>query len=52
MARLPHFEPTEPFRSKFQYNNMMFMLAGYLVEKLTAARGRTPSGHGSSGRWG
>ena len=32
--RLAHFEPTEPLRSKFQYNNMMFMLAGYLVEKV------------------
>jgi CubicO group peptidase (beta-lactamase class C family) len=31
-ARLAHFEPTEPLRGKFQYNNMMFMLAGYLVE--------------------
>ena len=31
-ARLAHFEPTEPLRSKFQYNNMMFMVAGYLVE--------------------
>ncbi len=33
-ARLAHFEPTEPLRAKFQYNNMMFMLAGYLVEKV------------------
>ncbi len=33
-ARLAHFEATEPLRSKFQYNNMMFMLAGYLVEKV------------------
>jgi CubicO group peptidase (beta-lactamase class C family) len=32
--RLAHFEPTEPLRGKFQYNNMMFMLAGYLVEKV------------------
>ncbi len=31
-ARLAHFEPTEPLRAKFQYNNMMFMLAGHLVE--------------------
>jgi CubicO group peptidase (beta-lactamase class C family) len=33
-ARLAHFEHTEPLRSKFQYNNMMFMLAGYLIEKV------------------
>ncbi len=33
-ARLAHFEPTEPLRAKFQYNNMMFMLAGYLVENV------------------
>jgi CubicO group peptidase (beta-lactamase class C family) len=32
--RAAHFEPTEPLRSKFQYNNMMFMLAGFLVEKI------------------
>jgi CubicO group peptidase (beta-lactamase class C family) len=31
-ARLAYLDSTEPFRSKFQYNNMMFMLAGYLVE--------------------
>ncbi len=33
-ARLAHFEHTEPLRGKFQYNNMMFMLAGYLIEKV------------------
>jgi CubicO group peptidase (beta-lactamase class C family) len=33
-ARLAHFEPTEPLRGKFQYNNMMFMLAGHLVETI------------------
>jgi CubicO group peptidase (beta-lactamase class C family) len=33
-ARLAHFEATEPLRGKFQYNNMMFMLAGYLIEKV------------------
>lgn len=33
--RLPHFEPNESFRGKFQYNNLMFMTAGYLVEQLT-----------------
>ena len=34
VKRLPHFDFTEPLRSKFQYNNMMFMLAGYLVETI------------------
>ena len=33
--RLPYLEPTETFRSKFQYNNLMYMTAGYLVERLT-----------------
>ena len=33
--RLPYLEPTETFRSKFQYNNIMYMTAGYLVERLT-----------------
>ena len=34
VPRLAHFELTEPFRSKFQYNNMMFMVAGYLIETI------------------
>ena len=34
VSRLAHFDPSEPLRSKFQYNNMMFMLAGYLIEKI------------------
>jgi CubicO group peptidase (beta-lactamase class C family) len=33
--RLPFLEPTESFRGKFQYNNIMYMTAGYLVERLT-----------------
>ncbi|MGP0062888.1 MAG: serine hydrolase [Isosphaeraceae bacterium] len=33
-ARLAYFDATEPLRSKFQYNNMMFMLAGYLIERV------------------
>ena len=35
MRRLPYLEPSEPIRSKFQYNNIMFMTAGYLVDSLT-----------------
>ena len=33
--RLPYLVPSETFRSKFQYNNLMFMTAGYLVERVT-----------------
>jgi CubicO group peptidase (beta-lactamase class C family) len=33
--RLPYLEPTDTIRSKFQSNNIMFMTAGYLVERLT-----------------
>jgi CubicO group peptidase (beta-lactamase class C family) len=35
VRRLPYLEPSEPIRSKFQYNNIMFMTAGYLVDSLT-----------------
>jgi CubicO group peptidase (beta-lactamase class C family) len=35
VARLPYLEPSEPIRSKFQYNNIMFMAAGYVVDSLT-----------------
>jgi CubicO group peptidase (beta-lactamase class C family) len=35
VSRLPYLEASEPFRSKFQYNNVMFMTAGYLVQRLT-----------------
>jgi CubicO group peptidase (beta-lactamase class C family) len=33
--RLRYLEPSETFRSKFQYNNLMFVTAGYLVERVT-----------------
>ncbi len=32
---LEHLEPTKPFRSTYQYQNLMFMTAGYLAERLT-----------------
>lgn len=32
--RLRYLEPSVSFRSKWQYQNLMFMTAGYLVEKL------------------
>lgn len=35
VERLRYFEPTEELRQKFQYNNMMFLTAGYLAGQLT-----------------
>ncbi len=34
-ARLPYLEPSASFRSKWQYQNLMFMTAGVLTEKLS-----------------
>ncbi len=34
-ARLKHLQPSRDLRSAYQYNNLMFMAAGVLVEKLT-----------------
>lgn len=33
--RLRYLEPSATFRQRYQYNNLMFMTAGYLVERLT-----------------
>jgi len=35
VARLPYLEPNKTPREKFQYNNLMFLTAGYLIEVLT-----------------
>ncbi len=35
LERLPYLEPSESFRSKFQYNNLMYITAGYLIERIT-----------------
>ncbi len=35
VRRLAHLKPTADLREKFQYNNLMFLTAGYLVEVLT-----------------
>ena len=35
VERLRYYEPTEELREKFQYNNMMFLTAGYLAGHLT-----------------
>lgn len=32
---LRYLEPSKPFRTTFQYQNMMFMTAGYLVEQVS-----------------
>lgn len=34
VERLHHLEPTWDLRTVYQYNNLMFMAAGYLVERL------------------
>jgi CubicO group peptidase (beta-lactamase class C family) len=34
LERLAYLEPSESFRNKFQYNNLMFMTAGYLIERV------------------
>jgi len=33
--RLEDLEPSEPFRTKFQYNNLMFLTAGLLIEDIS-----------------
>lgn len=35
VRRLAHLEPTADLRARFQYNNLMFLTAGYLLETLT-----------------
>lgn len=35
VEHMKYLEPNQPFRTKFQYNNYGYILAGYIVEKLT-----------------
>ena len=35
VRRLAYLQPTADLREKFQYNNLMFLTAGYLIEVLT-----------------
>ncbi len=35
MKRIQYMEPSEPLRSKWQYNNFMFLLQGMVTEKIT-----------------
>ena len=34
-SRLQYLEPSEDFRTEYQYQNLMFMTAGYLVERVS-----------------
>jgi CubicO group peptidase (beta-lactamase class C family) len=36
--RLRYLEPNEDFRARYQYQNLMFMTAGYLAGRLTGSR--------------
>jgi len=35
LSRLRYLEPSTTFRGRYQYQNLMFMTAGYLVEQIT-----------------
>src|SRR5436190_14910917 len=35
VQRLPYLEPNHAFREKFQYNNLMYVVAGHLIETIT-----------------
>jgi CubicO group peptidase (beta-lactamase class C family) len=35
VARLPHLEMSAPLRSRYQYNNLMVVLAGLAIERVT-----------------
>ncbi|MDP2005180.1 MAG: serine hydrolase [Rubrivivax sp.] len=41
VARLPHLEMTAPLRTRYQYNNLMVVLAGLAVERVTGQRWET-----------
>lgn len=34
VSRLRYLEPSQPLRTRFQYNNLMFMTAGYIEEQI------------------
>jgi hypothetical protein len=38
VGRLRHLEPSEPFRSTFQYSNLMYRTAGYLAGQVSGVR--------------
>jgi CubicO group peptidase (beta-lactamase class C family) len=35
--RLRHLEPSKPLHAKYQYNNLMYMTAGILIERISGA---------------
>ena len=35
LARLAHLQPTREFRAEYQYQNIMFMVAGLIIERIT-----------------
>lgn len=35
LARLTHLQPTKEFRAEYQYQNIMFMVAGLVIERLS-----------------
>ena len=35
--RLRHLEPSKPLHAKYQYNNLMFMTAGVLIERISGS---------------
>lgn len=35
LARLAHLQPTKEFRAEYQYQNIMFMVAGLVIERIT-----------------
>ena len=37
LSSLRYHEPTREFRTQFEYNNYMFLLAGHIAEKLTGS---------------
>ena len=47
-SRLEFLEPSADFRARWQYQNLMFMTAGYLAGEVAGRAGRTSSGRGSS----
>ncbi len=38
VKRLPYLQPSADLREKWQYNNLMYLTAGYLVEQLTGQK--------------
>jgi len=48
VTRLPFYRPNKDLRETFQYNNMMFLTAGHLAERLTGKTWEQASASGSS----